>query len=212
MNQQYPPPHQSDDPSALYAPTKPELAQPAQDSSSSQAAIGQPYDTPTYSPYPGQPPAPAAGYSQPAPPPAPSSYGQPTRYDQPTPYGQPTSASYPAPPQYDPRSGQYVQPSYGPGPYGQPVIYHTVVNTPVPVIAPKSVGAAYVLWFFLGFFGVHHFYLGRTGWGLAYLLCTVLLGWVGIGLIAVGIGCLIDLFLIPSYTREANQRLTGYRF
>jgi len=92
------------------------------------------------------------------------------------------------------------------------VVYQTVVNNPVPVMAPKSIGVAYVLWFFLGALGVHHFYLGRTGWGVAYLLCTVLLGWIGIGLIVVGIGLLIDLFLIPSHTRAANQRLTGYRF
>lgn len=58
----------------------------------------------------------------------------------------------------------------------------------------KSVGVAYVLWFFLGVIGVHKFYLGKTGIGISYIFT---LGWVGIGL-------LIDLFTLPSQVRRAN--------
>jgi TM2 domain-containing membrane protein YozV len=58
----------------------------------------------------------------------------------------------------------------------------------------KSVGVAYVLWFFLGVLGVHKFYLGKTGVGISYIFT---LGWVGIGL-------LIDLFTLPSQVRRAN--------
>lgn len=58
----------------------------------------------------------------------------------------------------------------------------------------KSVGVAYVLWFFLGVIGVHQFYLGKTGRGISYIFT---LGWVGIGL-------LIDLFTLPSQVRKAN--------
>lgn len=77
----------------------------------------------------------------------------------------------------------------------------------------KSTAVAYVLWFFLGLLGIHHFYLGRNGWGLAYLLTTLLLGWVfGLGFLLVGVGCLVDLFLIPSYTRAANGWAHRYRY
>jgi TM2 domain-containing membrane protein YozV len=58
----------------------------------------------------------------------------------------------------------------------------------------KSVGTAYVLWFFLGALGVHQFYLGKTVRGVTYLFT---LGWLGIGL-------LIDLFTLPSQVRKAN--------
>ncbi|BCJ27398.1 TM2 domain-containing protein [Actinocatenispora sera] len=58
----------------------------------------------------------------------------------------------------------------------------------------KSVGVAYLLWFFFGFLGVHQFYLGKTGRGVSYIFT---LGWVGIGL-------LIDLFTLPSQVRKAN--------
>lgn len=58
----------------------------------------------------------------------------------------------------------------------------------------KSVGVAYVLWFFLGFLGVHKFYLGKVGIGISYIFT---LGWLGIGL-------LIDLFTLPGQVRKAN--------
>ena len=40
----------------------------------------------------------------------------------------------------------------------------------------KSTGLTYVLWLFFGTLGIHKFYLGQTGWGVAYLLLG-LLGW-----------------------------------
>ena len=65
----------------------------------------------------------------------------------------------------------------------------------------KSVLVTYLLWFFLGFFGVHKFYLGKTGWGVAYLLTGGLfvVGWV------------IDIFLIPGQVALYNERLKGLR-
>ena len=47
---------------------------------------------------------------------------------------------------------------------------------------------AYLLWFFLGWFGIHKFYLGKTVWGIAFTFSPVaffLVGWF------------IDLFTIP---------------
>lgn len=61
----------------------------------------------------------------------------------------------------------------------------------------KSATTAFVLNFFLGQFGAHHFYLGRTAWGLLYLFTF------GIFLL----GPLLDLFLVWGYTRETNERI-----
>ena len=57
----------------------------------------------------------------------------------------------------------------------------------------KSVG--YILWIF-GFLGAHRFYFGRPISGTVYFLTLGLLG----------IGWLVDLFLIPSLERQAELR------
>ena len=57
----------------------------------------------------------------------------------------------------------------------------------------KSVG--YILWLF-GFTGSHRFYFGKPISGTIYFLTLGLLG----------IGWLIDLFLIPSMDRQADLR------
>jgi|GEM_PF-4572742 len=38
----------------------------------------------------------------------------------------------------------------------------------------RSVGLAYVLFIFFGGLGVHKFYLGKTVWGVIYLILTIL--------------------------------------
>jgi hypothetical protein len=66
----------------------------------------------------------------------------------------------------------------------------------------KETAIAYVLWFFLGALGVHHFYLGKIGRGIGYLLTV---GWLTIGL-------WIDLFTLPSQVRQVNtQARVGLR-
>jgi len=74
-----------------------------------------------------------------------------------------------------------------------------VVHHPVPVVAvpQRETGIAYLLWFFFGTLGVHHFYLGHVVRGLLYLFTG---GFLGVGL-------LVDLFLIPSMTRRRNAEL-----
>ena len=57
----------------------------------------------------------------------------------------------------------------------------------------KSVG--YILWIF-GFLGAHRFYFGKPISGTVYFLTLGLLG----------IGWLVDLFLIPSLERQAELR------
>ena len=77
----------------------------------------------------------------------------------------------------------------------------------------KSDLVAYLLWFFLGYLGVHRFYLGRTGSGIAMLLisvvsvplCLIAIGFAG--LLVIGIWWLIDALLIPGMTRDYNNRL-----
>ncbi len=58
----------------------------------------------------------------------------------------------------------------------------------------KSKGIAYLLWFFLGVFSAHRFYLGKIGTGILYLLTGQLFG----------IGWIIDLFLTSSMVDKYN--------
>lgn len=60
----------------------------------------------------------------------------------------------------------------------------------------KTIG--YILWIF-GFTGSHRFYYGKPISGTLYFLTLGLLG----------IGWLIDLFLIPAMDREADLRFTA---
>lgn len=64
-------------------------------------------------------------------------------------------------------------------------------------VRQKDTGIAYLLWFLLGVFGGHQFYLGKTGRGLLYLFTFGL----------VGVGVLIDLFTLPSQVRQVNTQL-----
>lgn len=77
----------------------------------------------------------------------------------------------------------------------------------------KSLGVAYVLWFFFGGIGGHRFYLKQTGTAIAMLLIFlasiplsfVLIGFIGFTI--VGIWAIVDAFLIPGLTRDYNNRL-----
>ncbi|MFD1676875.1 TM2 domain-containing protein [Alicyclobacillus fodiniaquatilis] len=75
----------------------------------------------------------------------------------------------------------------------------------------KSVALAYVLWFFLGYLGIHRMYCGRVGSGVTMLALTVLGGITSVIIIGhvilliVGIWWLLDLFL------TANMAMTARR-
>jgi len=60
----------------------------------------------------------------------------------------------------------------------------------------KTIG--YILWIF-GFTGSHRFYYGKPLWGTIYFFTFGLLG----------IGWLVDLFLIPHMDRQADLRFTA---
>ncbi|GAH49677.1 unnamed protein product [marine sediment metagenome] len=65
----------------------------------------------------------------------------------------------------------------------------------------KTTGTAYALWFFLGWLGIHKFYLGKPFTGILYA-CT--LGLCGIGLF-------FDLFTLPTQVRAANWNLQQFQ-
>lgn len=79
--------------------------------------------------------------------------------------------------------------------------------------ASKSLLVAYLLWFLFGYGGVHRMYLGRWISGLlmlvifcvSLLLTFVVVGYLGLGLIAVW--WVIDALLIPGMARRANERI-----
>jgi TM2 domain-containing membrane protein YozV len=74
----------------------------------------------------------------------------------------------------------------------------------------KSTGAAYLLWFFVGGFGGHRFYLGQMGTGAAQL-ALLIFGWIPLfaGWAVLGISLFIDLFLIPGMIQEQNMKLVN---
>jgi len=100
---------------------------------------------------------------------------------------------------------QSAQPAMAPA----PAAVAPVVMQPV-----KSTGVAYLLWFFLGWLGIHKFYLNQTGLGILYLVLN-LGGWaavitvlgmiIGVPMLIVwAILMIIDIFLIPDRVNQMN--------
>jgi TM2 domain-containing membrane protein YozV len=69
----------------------------------------------------------------------------------------------------------------------------------------KTALVAYILWFFLGLFGAHNFYLGRTGVAVAQLILSIII----IGLPITLIWVLVDAFLIPGWVTRQNNLLAA---
>jgi TM2 domain-containing membrane protein YozV len=67
----------------------------------------------------------------------------------------------------------------------------------------KTALVAYLLWFFLGLFGAHNFYLGRTGVAVTQLILSLIL----VGMIITIFWVLVDAFLIPGWVRRQNNLL-----
>lgn len=71
----------------------------------------------------------------------------------------------------------------------------------------------YLLWFFLGWFGIHRFYVGKWISGFILLALTLIAGatyWIFIGMVLMaipGLWWLIDALLIPGMVREYNNDL-----
>ena len=64
---------------------------------------------------------------------------------------------------------------------------------------------AYILWFFLGLFVGHNFYLKRTGVAVAQLLITLTV----VGMVITIVWVLVDAFLIPGWVRNQNNLLAA---
>jgi len=106
-----------------------------------------------------------------------------------------------------PPAGTWAASPHAPAPVHPPALAHPpyavvpgyAVPVGVPVVAPpKSKAAAALLCLFLGSLGIHRFYTGQQGLGLALLLTTLILGpltcglWYAVTLVWV----LVDLVCI----------------
>lgn len=69
------------------------------------------------------------------------------------------------------------------------------IPAPITSLPRKSVAVAYLLWLPLGLLGAHRYYLGKTGTAVAQ---TLTLG-------GLGFWWLLDFFLIPQMTDQANR-------
>ena len=67
----------------------------------------------------------------------------------------------------------------------------------------KSKGTAYLLWLFLGWFGAHRFYAGKTKSAVLQMVLSL----TGVGLLLVTLWWwLIDAFLVPDMINERNLK------
>ena len=85
-----------------------------------------------------------------------------------------------------PQQAYAQQPQQAQQAYAAPAAQPTVITTGGG--DQPSVGVAYLLWFFLGWIGIHHLYIGR-GVGIWILSVITLQG--------LGLWWIADLFLIP---------------
>ena len=69
----------------------------------------------------------------------------------------------------------------------------------------KTALVAYILWFFLGLFGGHNFYLKRTGVAVAQLILSITL----IGMLITIVWVFVDAFLIPGWINRQNNLLAA---
>jgi TM2 domain-containing membrane protein YozV len=67
----------------------------------------------------------------------------------------------------------------------------------------KTALVAYLLWFFLGWFGAHNFYLGRIGVAVTQLILSLTI----VGIVITFFWVIVDAFLIPGWVRRQNNLL-----
>jgi len=145
----------------------------------------------------------------------------------------PSFGSYPEPPRLPPHVQAAQQPPYQPyhpmsPPYGgptavpppgpyfpvppQPVAAYPGMQHPMAPAQYKDATAAWLLWFFTGAFGGHHFYLGRTQQGVIYAVTWVasfFLSFVIVGLfgfVVLFILWLVDATQLSERVRQWNAQ------
>ncbi|MFB5269589.1 TM2 domain-containing protein [Paenibacillus enshidis] len=67
----------------------------------------------------------------------------------------------------------------------------------------KNMVVAYVLWYFLGMFGGHRFYMKKTGSAVAQLILSITV----IGMIVTSIWWVVDAFLLHTWVKDHNERV-----
>lgn len=87
-----------------------------------------------------------------------------------------------------PQQQAYQQPQYQQQIYQQPLVVQPILMSP-----PKSRVTFILLAFFLGGLGVHNFYAGYSGKGVAQLLLTLFLFWTIVVPIAVWIWIIVEM-------------------
>jgi hypothetical protein len=89
-----------------------------------------------------------------------------------------------------------------------------------PYVSRKTMGTAYLLWFFLGGVSAHRFYLGFRTSAIVQMLLTPL-GYAMLwskspaGLLFVpvaGLWILADVFMIPGMVAKANDRARSFSY
>lgn len=77
----------------------------------------------------------------------------------------------------------------------------------------KSIGIAYLLWFFFSSLGIHRFYIGDKSGGLwmaGLFIVGLMTTWLIVGFIPlfiVGVWAFIDVFRIPTLIENAKEIL-----
>ena len=110
----------------------------------------------------------------------------------------------PQSPVYPPAQQGYANPHQPYPPMHQPpppaYFAQPVYVTPVFMAPGRSKSAAALLCFFFGGLGIHRFYTGQTGLGIALLLTTLVLGPLTLGLwfIVTFVWIVVDFILILS--------------
>ena len=74
---------------------------------------------------------------------------------------------------------------------------NVIVNQSVAIpISSKSRVVYIVLALIFGLLGVHNFYAGRTGSGIAQLLLTLTIGWLAVPIVIVAIWVLVEILSV----------------
>jgi TM2 domain-containing membrane protein YozV len=111
----------------------------------------------------------------------------------------PPPAPNPAPPQQFTPPQQFAPPPSPSAPqvtiqqnlYGAP--YQQMIARP-----PKSPVSYILLGLFLGWLGVHNFYAGYSGRGVAQLLITLFIGWLIIPLFFIWVWVIIEIIVVKT--------------